>query len=318
MLTYRTFRNMDPPALAALWRSRAEQPGLRQPISPDLLEQLVFAKLYFDCEGLILAFDEGRPVGFAHAGFGPSEDARWISTESGATCMVLVEPGCDEAQAAAGLVERCEDYLDRRGAKVFYGGGLFPSAPFYVGLYGGSELPGILDSDTVARAVFADRGYREVERTTLLDRELNEFKSLEDRRQMQIRRQMTVEVATDAPASSWWEASIFGDFELTRFAVTPRGGRAPVATAAFRSMTPGGLTAAMPSVGLIGLSVDAAYRRRGMAMFLLREAFRHFLQQGIAHIEAQTRENDPIARGISQKLGFQPIAEGGVWRKEGT
>jgi hypothetical protein len=52
MLTYRTFRNSDPPALAALWRSRAGQPGLVQPVSPDLLEQLVFSRLYFDYGGL--------------------------------------------------------------------------------------------------------------------------------------------------------------------------------------------------------------------------------------------------------------------------
>jgi len=45
MLTFRTFRNSDPPVLAALWRSRAGQPGLWQPVSPDLLEQMLFAKL---------------------------------------------------------------------------------------------------------------------------------------------------------------------------------------------------------------------------------------------------------------------------------
>ena len=70
MLTYRSFRNFDPPALTALWRSRAGQPGFVQPLSTDLFEQLVFAKLYFDYGGLVLAHDDGRLLGFAHAGFG--------------------------------------------------------------------------------------------------------------------------------------------------------------------------------------------------------------------------------------------------------
>ena len=121
MLTYRTFRNADPPVLSSLWRSRAGQPGLLQPVSPDLLEQLVFAKLYFDYAGLVLAYDDGQPVGFAHAGFGPNAAANWICTDVGVTCMVLVRPDCAEAEVAAGLLDRCEDYLRRRGATVFYG-----------------------------------------------------------------------------------------------------------------------------------------------------------------------------------------------------
>ena len=147
MLTYRTFRNTDPPLLADLWQSRAGQPGLVQPVSPDLLEQLVFAKLYFDYGGLLLALDDGRPVGFAHAGFGPNLEESWFSTEAGVTCVVLVRPDCAEAEVAAGLLDRCEEYLRRRGAKVLYGGGFQPLDPFYLGLYGGSELPGVLDSD---------------------------------------------------------------------------------------------------------------------------------------------------------------------------
>ncbi len=119
MLTYRTFRNSDPPALTSLWRSRAGQPGLFQPVSTDLLEQMVFAKLYFDYGGLVLACDDGQPVGFAHAGFGPNLEQGWISTEAGVTCVVLVRPGCAEAEVAAGLLDRCEQYLRRRGAGSF-------------------------------------------------------------------------------------------------------------------------------------------------------------------------------------------------------
>jgi len=48
MITYRTFRNTDPPLLVSVWRSRAGQRGLMQPVSADLLEQLLFGKLYFD------------------------------------------------------------------------------------------------------------------------------------------------------------------------------------------------------------------------------------------------------------------------------
>jgi GNAT superfamily N-acetyltransferase len=315
MLTYRTFRNADPPVLSSLWRSRAGQPGLLQPVSPDLLEQLVFAKLYFDYAGLVLAYDDGQPVGFAHAGFGPNAAANWICTDVGVTCMVLVRPDCAEAEVAAGLLDRCEDYLRRRGATVFYGGGVQPLNPFYVGLYGGSELPGILDTDTVTRQALAARGYEEVDRRAVLRRELDGTESPMDRRQMQVRRQMIVEVTSDAPTRTWWEACTIGEFELTRFDLVPRSGGPTVATATFRSMEAGGTVGVGRTAGLVALNVDEAYRRRGLALFLLSDVFRQFIRQGITHVEVQTRAANTSALGTFLKLGFQQTDQGGVWKK---
>jgi GNAT superfamily N-acetyltransferase len=316
MLTYRTFRNSDPPALTTLWRSRAGQAGFVQPVSPDLFEQLVFAKLYFDYGGLVLAHDDGRLLGFAHAGFGPDVAKNWVSTETGVICVVVTDPGCAEAQVADGLLDRCEEYLRRRGASVFYGGGLQPLHPFYVGLYGGSELPGVLDSDKVARTALAARGYREVERTVLLHRELDGFESQIDRQQMQIRRQMQVEVTADAPTRSRWEALIVGEFDLTRFDLVVRGRGEAMATALFRSMEPTGTTGFGHAAGLIELSVAEPQRRRGLATFLLNEAFRQFLRQGIMRIEVQAGEANAAALGAFQKLGLQRAGQGGVWRKD--
>jgi GNAT superfamily N-acetyltransferase len=316
MLTYRTFRNADPPVLANLWQSRAGQPGLTQSVSPDLLEQLVFAKLYFDSHGLFFAMDDDRPVGFAHAGFGPKSDQSWFSTEAGVTCVMLVRPNGAEAEVAAGLLDRSEEYLRERGAKVLYGGGLQPLDPFYIGLYGGSELPGVLDSDVVARAAFTARGYEEVERTVLMRRELCGFEATVDRYQMQVRRQMVVEVINDAPTRTWWEACTFGSFDLTRFDLVPRGGGSVIATAAFRSMEPSGTASVGRAVGLIDISVNEAYRHRGLSIFLLSEAFRQFLRQGIVYVDVQARQSDPAALRILQKLGFKSLQQGGVWRKD--
>ena len=190
------------------------------------------------------------------------------------------------------------------------------SNPFYVGLYGGSELPGILDSDAVARRAFAARGYREVERTVLLRRDLSGFEPQVDRRQMQVRRQMLVEVTPDAPTQTWWEACTIGEFDLTPLRSAPRGGGPALATATFRSMEPSGTACVGRAAGLVGLSVDPAYRRRGLATFLLSEAFRQFLRQGILQVEVQTRQANAAAMGTFRGLGFQEAGSGGVWRKD--
>jgi GNAT superfamily N-acetyltransferase len=315
MLTFRAFRNTDPPVLTELWQSRAGQFGLALPISSDLLEQFIFAKLYFDYQGLVIASEGGRAVGLAHAGFGPDEEENAVSTELGTTCLVLVRPDCDEDKVAEGLLERSEDYLRRHGAKVVYGGGIRPLNAFYLGLYGGSELPGVLDSDTLAQRLYTTHGYREIDRTILLRRDLGNFEAPVDRRQMQIRRQALVEVATDPPTRTWWEACTLGEFDLTRFDAVPRTGGAPVASATFRVME-STLAGPRRAMGLIDLWVDESFRRRGVAVFLLIEAFRQFARQGAQTIEIQAMQHNLAALGLYRKLGFQQVGQGSVFRKE--
>jgi len=317
MLTYRTFRNTDPPVITTIWRSRIGQPGLAQLVSPELFEQLIFAKLYFDYEGLILAYDDDRPVGFAHAGFGPNEALDEVSSQLGTVCLVMVQPGCAETEVAAGLLERCEQYLRGRGAKVIYGGGIYPLNPFYLGLYGGSELPGVLLSDIAIRQVYASHGYREIDQTLLMRRNLDGFQAVIDRQQMQIRRRMIVEVVADARARSWWEACTLGEFDLTQYKLVSRSGGSPLATATFRSMEPGGMIGAGQAFGLIELEVEPSAHRRGLASFLLSEACRQFVRQGVMVVEAQVMQHNKAAIGLYHKLGFEQVDQGSVYRKDG-
>jgi GNAT superfamily N-acetyltransferase len=316
MLSFRTFRNTDPPAVIDIWRSRAGQPGLLQPVSADLFEQLVFAKPYFDCRGLILAADDGRAVGFAHAGFGPNDGQSDISTELGVTCAVLVRPDYPAAEVAAGLLQHTEQYLLGRGAKVLYGGAIRPLNPFYLGLYGGAELPGILTSDHMAIELFRGHGYREIDQTLIFRRDLTDFQVPMDRAQLALRRQMTIQMTADPPSRNWWDACTTADFDLTRFEVMPRGGGQVLARATFRGMEPAGASTFVRAAGLIDLEVDAGRRRQGLATYLLGEAFQSCSRQGIMLVEVQTMARNAAAIALYRKLGFRQADQGIVFRKE--
>lgn len=313
---FRYFRNSDPPALAAVWKSRAGQSGLSPAVGLEILEQHVLAKTYFDPEGLILACDGNDVLGFAHAAFGADDAEAGISTELGTTALLLVRPNCDETLVAAGLLEQSEAYLHRRDAKVIYGGGIRPLNGFYLGLYGGSELPGVLESDRVAQQAFLSHGYREIDRTLLFHRNLSTFEAVVDRRQMQVRRQMVVEVVLDPPPRSWWEACTLGMFDLVRFALVPRTGGPPVATATFRRMELVPVSLQPPSLGLIEVWVDESARRRGLAIFLLSEAFRQFIREGSREVEVQAMQHNLAAQALYRKMGFEQFEQGGVFRKE--
>ncbi|MBN1909427.1 MAG: GNAT family N-acetyltransferase [Pirellulales bacterium] len=316
MLRFRSFRNTDPPELVRIWRSRGRQPGLYQPISVDVLEQVVLGKPHFDYAGLQLAWEEDRLVGFAHAGFGASESGKGISTELGTTCMVMVRPDCDCQVVANGLLVRCEAYLIASGAKVLYGGGIQPLNPFYFGLYGGSELPGVLASDMLTRELFERHGYRLIDETCIFHGNLHTVRTPITRHQMHIRRQMLVQIQGDPPSRTWWEACTTGDFERLRFELLPRGGGPPCAYALVRGMEPGASLGANRVAGLTELHVDTPHRRRGFVLFLLSEVFHHLARLGVDRLEVQTMAHNTAAVSLYHKLGFVEIDRGLAFRKD--
>ncbi len=116
MIGYRSFRNGDTPRLAEIWRTRAGLRGYVQPMTTALLERHVLAKPYFEQAGLVVAVEDDRPIAFAHAGFGPTDDESAVSNELGATLLVIVAPHPEETKIAAELIARCEEYL-RAGAR---------------------------------------------------------------------------------------------------------------------------------------------------------------------------------------------------------
>jgi GNAT superfamily N-acetyltransferase len=318
MLSYRTFRNTDPPLLTALWRSRRGQVGLMQPVSVDLFEQFIFGKLYFDYRGLVLAMDDGQAVGFAHAAFGPNESLSRISVQQGVVCVLIVRPellGPQQEEIAAGLLARCEEYLWDRGAATIQGGAVQPLIPFYSGLYGGGRPPGVLDADALALGIYRCHGYEEIGRTLIFCRDLEAFRPLVDRQQMQFRRQMSVEIKVDPPSRNWWEACTVGDFDLTRFEIVSRGSNVALATAVVRSLDPGATLCAPPAVGVLDLQVEPAHQRQGLGTFVLGETFRQLAREGIAGVEVQVREGDQAASGLCRKLGMQQTNQGYIFRK---
>ena len=316
MIRFRPFCNVDPPAIVSIWQSRAEQPGVTQPVCVDLLEQLVFGKVCFGETRIFMAFDDGRPVGFAHAAFGPNEDWNWISTDTGVICMLMVRPDTVEAEVAGGLLEKCEAFLAGRGARTIHGGAVRQVSPFYLGLYGGAELPGVLDSDTVCQRLYGANGYEIVDRTLIYRRDLSSLRPSVDRRQVQFRRRMIIEVIPDPLPGDWWEACTAGDFELTRFELIPRGSGDAVASVTVRDIGSTSTSRQGRVAGIMDVHVDPSRRRQGLATYLLHEAFRQLSQQGVVQVEGHASEKNTLAISLYEKLGLVQSEKATLFRKQ--
>jgi GNAT superfamily N-acetyltransferase len=316
LISYRTFRNSDTPKLAEIWRSQPPERGLMQPMSADLFEQFVLAKPYFDNQGLIVAVDDGRPIGFVHAAFGPTDAEAHVSHAFGVTCLLLVRQDYRCQGIGAELLARSEAYLRSRGAQVLYAGGIAPLNGFYLGLYGGSELPGVLDSDEQAQRLFQSQGYREIDRTHIMHRELSSFRPIVDRQQIQIRRRSSVQAISDPPARTWWQACAWSLLARTRFELSLRDAPGTDASATFWSIQPLAKSWGVNAAGLVELEVAEEHRRQGVATFLLGEAFRQLQAQGVSLVEVQTMAHNTAARQLYEKLGFKLVDQGAVYRKE--
>lgn len=318
MIHYRSFLNSDTPAVAEIWCRQNPLRGSIQTVSTSLLEERVLAKLYFDREGLVVAEEEGSLIGFVHAGFLPDEDRSALSYERGAINLLKVVPRADDNLIGRELLRQAEAYLHRRGATSISAGSPEPWGPFYLGFYGGSQLPGVLAGDECWNKALADSGYVEAEKRLIFQRELAGFRAPVDRQMMQIRRQCQWEVELDPMARSWWEACTTGDAPCTRFMLSSKTDPKLQAKVTFWNMEPLSSQWGTHAMGLLGMDSSEEARQQGWDTFLLAESLRKFQQEGITLVEVQARDSDEGKLELLKKLGFREIDRGAVFERDGS
>ncbi|MEK6247372.1 MAG: hypothetical protein N2C12_04285, partial [Planctomycetales bacterium] len=228
----------------------------------------------------------------------------------------LVKQGYSDTDIASQLLQCAERYLKEKGAEQIYAAGVGAICPFYLGLYGGSDLPGIIESDTRRRLFFEEHGYAEVDRALLYRRDLIGFRPTLDRALLQIRRTSTVIFITDPPSRSWWDACNQGCFHQIRADLLPIGGGQPTATAVFWDME----SLVDPetrsrTTGLCNLKVDTNEPKSEMPRYLLSEALRHLQSQGFVSVQGFAMQSDSATIDLLKSVGFEQFGSGAVLRK---
>ena len=314
MIRYRPFLNTDPPELVRLWQCQTPLRGRLPEISLSLLEHSLLSKPYFEAEGLWVAEEESeggsRLIGFVHAGFGPNHDHSDLDWETGVVSMLQLDPDRSEPEVADTLMERALDYLRQRGAKEAQGGSWFPFCPFYLGLYGGSEIPGVLQHDLVFRDALVRSQFETVDRVCVMQRQLAGFRPASGRGQLQIRRQYQINAVADPLEQNWWECCTLGMAARERFSIFHKQEQTVCGSVSFWDMQPLAGTVGLQARGMNGLNVPRECRRSGIATFLVGESLKFLLQQGIEVVEAQIQESETAALGVFHKLGFEMIDQG--------
>ena len=316
MTRFRPFRNDDPPALVALWNRGRPDAGVALPLSAHEFDALVMGKLHFEAAGLVVAERAGQVVGFAHAGFGPAEPtgpSHRLDPALGTIAMLVLEPGQDDQELEYGLIVAAESYLRLRGAAVFYAGGQAPLNPFYWGLYGGSELSGVLATDQVFLRAAERAGYEPVATTVLLEADLCRSE-VRDPKAALLRRQTRLEITEDALLERWWDALAIGLFRPTTFQLLDRASGSVLACATTWDMVGFERGDGRVRSGLVRLDVEPGSRRKGLARFLVGEILRHAREQMTEAVSVQTAETNAAALALYDALGFTPVETATLFR----
>ncbi len=317
MIEYRIFRNGDPPALVDLWNGCFAGRGTAFLRGSTLLEYFTLAKPYFDPAGVVLAVADGRPVGFAHSGFGPDARGAALDTGVGVLCNIGVLPSFRRQGVGGELLRRSEEYLRSRGARQLIAGPGPGLNPFTFALYGGANSCGFLASDALARPFLEHRGYRAGTGRVVYHRALDAPPSAADGRFAAHRQRYEI-FGGPVHHLTWYQDAVLGPIELHEFKLTDRTNNRAVARATLWEMETFNQRWNEHAVGVVELAVEPDVRRQGLGKFLLAQLLRHLHEQFFTLIETHAPADDAAATGLLRVLGFKQVDEGFAYTREGS
>jgi GNAT superfamily N-acetyltransferase len=324
VIVYRPFRNTDPPGLVEVWNETAIGRGAFPLRTPGMLERWIFSKPYFEHEALIVAENvpdgDGpkRIVGFALAGFGPNAEQSALDYNLGVICTVVVRPEVRKQGIGRELFHRAEAYLTARGATDIRVGSQAPNNPYLFGLYGGSNSPGLLESDGDVEPFLKSLGYVRGEAVLVFQRQLDKPLDVADPRFGLIRKRYDVQLLKAAMIASWWEECVWGGLEPAEFRLVDKLTNLPAARATAWELEGFGWRWNYPSAGIIDVQVRPDLRQQGLAKFLVTHILRFLQDQFFGIGELQAKAADPASVKLCQSVGFEQVDVGYVYRKGPT
>ncbi len=319
MIAFRRFLNTDPPALADVWNESHTARGSFPLRTPAILERWILSKPYFDPDGLIVAVDtsdNNRVVGYALAGFGPNDALTALNYEHGVICSVAVRPSAGRKHLGVDLVKKCEEYLTQRGAKRLRAGPVWPDCPFGFGIYGGTNCPGFLASDSAAGPFFHSLNYEPAGTTLVFQKKLDAPISIPDTRFGMLRKRYETQVMRAASVPSWWHECVWGTLDPVEFRMVDKQENNVVAAHAIVWELEGyGWRWGFPSAGILDIQVRDDLRRQGLAKLLLSQILRFLQDQFFGICELHAASTDTALVGLCRAATLEHVDTGTTYLK---
>lgn len=299
--------------IADIWRNQPASPQIAQPISIALLEHHVYAKPYFEPEGLVVARENGTPIGFVHVGFGPTEKRDRLNMEAGVVSRLMATQSDKRNVVLEELLLAGEDFLRKRGAKTIDVVGVFPACPFYLGFTGGCSPAGLAESETSEATFFQTLGYSKKNTFDYYRIRPAELKTPMDRPSVQRRRVTELRLDYDPTPTSWWDSCLWSLHERLAFRLATKRDTHPVLTAWFWDMQPLAASWGVRAVGMSEFEESSEAAPEDLAL-TLGDSLKYMFSQGVATVELRAESGSRLD-GILQSLGATKHEHSAAYQK---
>ncbi len=296
--------------MVRLWRRLPPLPLRAQNISVTTLEEHLFAKPYFDRQGLLVAEEQGEMIGFVHAGLGADSEQCAIDASLGVVALFVPPDEGSHDSVAAELLGAAEAYLRDHGVVRAIAGGVSPQHPFYLGLYGGALLPGIAESDKWLLEQFSSAGFERTGERHILRRSLTGFRPPVDRDLMRIRRTHQLESCETPVADHWCEACTLGVLNRRRYKLVSRSGNEVAAMVDVWDMEPLSGSWGLNAMGVCCWDGCEGPSEPLCHLFLLGETMKKLSSEGVSILEIQVSPEETARRDVCRRLGFEQVERG--------
>jgi len=261
----------------------------------------------FDPANLLVALRDGRVAGFTHFGFRSNlwhhlRDRRLDPTE-GQVYVLVAPPG--ECQTMERLLDTAIERLAQGGARrVLLGPSwVFGAQPFYNGIAGAYEIPGLDPSREELVRLAANQGFTEIARYGTPELDLSDAAQLSDLR---------LQMATLEERAREWGlrrriASLGSVFLAERHAVLLSQGSWDVAMAAFGLWYEYQREYGRRLFGITSVQVAEEWRGKGLGKLVMLAAMETAAAAGAEALHLHVHEANRTAwRLYHEALGFQP------------
>jgi GNAT superfamily N-acetyltransferase len=231
----------------------------------------------------------------------------------GAICMLAVHPEFRKQGIGTQLLEAGRAYLRRGGATKIVFGPRGPFSPFYWGMYGGCDLPGVLRSDTLIHPFLLKRGFVPGDTTLVLNTCLDLPSTISDPKFFNIRRQFRMEMGPRPITRRTYQEWIQTPLESMEFDLYENSTGRVVAHASVWDMDLYGWRWRQPSMGLVDFWVRDELQNEKLDKFLLSEILHYLQDQFYSLVETQLQsDNSALFKSLAE-VGFHQVDEGLVY-----
>jgi ribosomal protein S18 acetylase RimI-like enzyme len=307
VIRFHTYQPGDLSELTAVWNAVfSGGPSFTSLTEQDFIDR-VTAQPSFDPAMLLIAADAGRVTGFVH--FGPLTNF-WYSlperrpSPSQGQIWALVAPPADRGLTKA-LMDAAVARLASNGAKriLFYPSWVQGSQPFYNGIAGGYEVPGLSESRAELREVLAGDGFEPIAHYATPEFDLSDsarFSSLKQEAERIWERTQGTGVRTTI-------REVSSAFFPRRRVVDIIWGLETIAMTAYGLWEEYARQYQRRLYGITGVQVARGWRGMGLGKLVMVLAMEAAAREGAQAVHLHVyRDNKPAWNLYHRALGFQP------------